>query len=296
MKFLPFILKHLKRNWVRTLSTVLAMAICIFLFCTLQSVLAAVNGLLEASSANRLVTRHSRAVRTSSRTGRPARPSRNDTPANLSPPEAANWRERYSWSRRRTLTANQPWRANAGWAVAAWSTQTRIRGGSSETEVKALAVIPHGCPCSSRLVTTVTPAANRRNAARNSGWVTSVERTPDGARPSLAEVWRRFPKFVLGFVGASIVFSFIAAGSLEGEAIAAAATETSKALRGWCFCLAFVSIGLETNFRELSRFLAGGKPLVLYVCGQCLNLVLTLAMAWLMFVKVFPDAAASLAN
>jgi putative ABC transport system permease protein len=44
---------------VRTLSTVLAMAICIFLFCTLQSVLAAVNGMLEASSANRLVTRHS---------------------------------------------------------------------------------------------------------------------------------------------------------------------------------------------------------------------------------------------
>ena len=58
MKYLPFILKHLRRNWIRTLSTVFAMAICIFLFCTLQSVLAAVNGLLESSSANRLVTRH----------------------------------------------------------------------------------------------------------------------------------------------------------------------------------------------------------------------------------------------
>ena len=59
MKYLPFILKHLRRNWVRTLSTVLAMSVCIFLFCTLQSVLAAVDSLLEASSANRLVTRHS---------------------------------------------------------------------------------------------------------------------------------------------------------------------------------------------------------------------------------------------
>jgi putative ABC transport system permease protein len=58
MKFLPFIVKHLKRNWIRTTSTVLAMALCIFLFCTLQSVLAAVNNLLEGSSANRLVTRH----------------------------------------------------------------------------------------------------------------------------------------------------------------------------------------------------------------------------------------------
>jgi putative ABC transport system permease protein len=59
MKFLPYILKHLRRNWVRTSSTVLAMGLCIFLFCTLQSVLAAVDGLLEASSASRLVTRHS---------------------------------------------------------------------------------------------------------------------------------------------------------------------------------------------------------------------------------------------
>ena len=53
MKFLPFILKHLRRNWIRTTSTVLAMALCIFLFCTLQSVLAAVDGLLEGASANR---------------------------------------------------------------------------------------------------------------------------------------------------------------------------------------------------------------------------------------------------
>ena len=30
MKFLPFVLKHLRRNWVRTVSTVVAMAICIF--------------------------------------------------------------------------------------------------------------------------------------------------------------------------------------------------------------------------------------------------------------------------
>ncbi len=58
MKYLPYILKHLRRNWIRTLSTVLAMAVCIFLFCTLQSVLAAVDSMLEASSGKRLVTRH----------------------------------------------------------------------------------------------------------------------------------------------------------------------------------------------------------------------------------------------
>ncbi len=58
MKFLPYLLKHLRRNWVRTTTTIVAMGICIFLFCTLQSVLAAINALLESSSANRLVTRH----------------------------------------------------------------------------------------------------------------------------------------------------------------------------------------------------------------------------------------------
>ncbi|HEY7411061.1 MAG TPA: FtsX-like permease family protein [Vicinamibacteria bacterium] len=58
MKFLPFVVKHLRRNWVRTASTVLAMAVCIFLFCTLRSVLTAIDALLEASSASRLATRH----------------------------------------------------------------------------------------------------------------------------------------------------------------------------------------------------------------------------------------------
>src|SRR5512139_631098 len=58
MKFLPYLLKHLRKHWSRTTLTVLAMALCIFLFCTLQSVLAAINGQLEATSAKRLVTRH----------------------------------------------------------------------------------------------------------------------------------------------------------------------------------------------------------------------------------------------
>jgi len=59
MKFLPYLLKHLRRNWFRTGLTVLAMALCIFLFCTLQSVLAEINALLDSTSAKRLVTRNS---------------------------------------------------------------------------------------------------------------------------------------------------------------------------------------------------------------------------------------------
>jgi putative ABC transport system permease protein len=58
MKFLPYILKHLRRNWIRTTSTVLAMAICIFLICTLRTFIEAVNYNLKSANASRLVSRN----------------------------------------------------------------------------------------------------------------------------------------------------------------------------------------------------------------------------------------------
>ncbi len=58
MKFLPYVLKHLRRSWLRTLSTVFGMALCIFLICTLQTVLGAMRANIEGASPARLVTRH----------------------------------------------------------------------------------------------------------------------------------------------------------------------------------------------------------------------------------------------
>lgn len=58
MRFVPFVLKHLRRNWIRTLSTVMGMALCIFLFCTLQTLIAAVTWNLKSAGASRLNTRH----------------------------------------------------------------------------------------------------------------------------------------------------------------------------------------------------------------------------------------------
>ncbi|QDT70330.1 hypothetical protein MalM25_32770 [Planctomycetes bacterium MalM25] len=134
-------------------------------------------------------------------------------------------------------------------------------------------------------------------------WVTQVEAKAesDSATPKDAtfapppsafiEVWRRFPKFILGFLAASLTFSLIYQFAPSGEAIVESSVRgVSKTLRGWCFALAFVSIGLETDFRRLAGVLRGGKPLALYVAGQSLNLVLTFAMAWLMFGVLFPGA------
>lgn len=125
-------------------------------------------------------------------------------------------------------------------------------------------------------------------------WVTRVEAGAGGARPDIWEIWYRFPKFVLGFLAASLVFSAISASGAEGEGLVKATTDVTRQLRTWCFCLAFVSIGLESNFAALARSLKGGKPLVLYVCGQAFNLTLTLLMAWLMFEVVFADATSRL--
>jgi putative ABC transport system permease protein len=58
MRYLPFILKHLRHNWIRTASTVLAMVVCVFLFCTLQTIIVAVNWELRSANASRLVVRN----------------------------------------------------------------------------------------------------------------------------------------------------------------------------------------------------------------------------------------------
>lgn len=58
MKFLPYIFKHLRKTWIRTLSTIFAMALCIFLISVLQTALQAFYGSLETASTERLVTRH----------------------------------------------------------------------------------------------------------------------------------------------------------------------------------------------------------------------------------------------
>lgn len=115
-----------------------------------------------------------------------------------------------------------------------------------------------------------------------------------------SEIWKRFPKFILGFMGASLLFTLIYAGlgpnlgySIIEEGVIAG---FSKNLRGWLFCLAFVSIGLATNFRELKSSFKGGKPLILYLSGQTLNLLLTLLMAYIMFYLVFPQITESLGS
>ena len=52
------------------------------------------------------------------------------------------------------------------------------------------------------------------------------------------------------------------------ELISAMIKGSTKTLRGWFFCLAFVSIGLATNVRVLMPYFRGGKPLVLWLWAK----------------------------
>ena len=112
-------------------------------------------------------------------------------------------------------------------------------------------------------------------------WVTRVEASGE-RKPDAMEIWYRLPKFIIGFVAASLVFSFVLTPSL-GEPRVAEALDLTSDVRGWLFCLAFVSIGLESSLRDLARHTSGGRPIQLYVTGQTFNVVLTLAAAYLAF-------------
>lgn len=123
-------------------------------------------------------------------------------------------------------------------------------------------------------------------AAYWSGW---IDRDPAGPRGTLlGEVWRRFPRFILGFLAASLVCTVIhSLGTEQALWIEGTTGGITSKLRGWLFCIGFVCMGLQTNFRELAPILASGRPVVLYVAGQTLNLMLTLAMASLTFGWLF---------
>jgi uncharacterized integral membrane protein (TIGR00698 family) len=97
------------------------------------------------------------------------------------------------------------------------------------------------------------------------------------SKPTLKVIWERFPKFVIGFIAASLLFSFfITPETRDGV------KDSLKNLQGIWFALAFTSIGLETNFKDLlsnnSR-----KPLYAFLIAQLFNVIVTLLIAFLLF-------------
>ena len=97
------------------------------------------------------------------------------------------------------------------------------------------------------------------------------------SKPTLKVIWDRFPKFVLGFIAASLVFSFL----LSQDSISTI-KGSLKNLQGLWFALAFTSIGLETNFADLFSK-QSKKPFFAFLIAQGFNVIVTLIIAILLF-------------
>lgn len=96
-------------------------------------------------------------------------------------------------------------------------------------------------------------------------------------KPSLNTIWERFPKFILGFLGASLFFSFV----LSSDTIQSTKGEL-KAFQNLWFVLAFTSIGLETKFKDIFNA-DSRKPLIAFLVAQGFNVLVTLVLAYWLF-------------
>ncbi len=96
-------------------------------------------------------------------------------------------------------------------------------------------------------------------------------------KPTLGVIWDRFPKFVIGFIAASLIFSFF----LSEETISEV-KGSLKNLQGLWFALAFTSIGLETKFADLFNK-NSRKPFYAFLVAQGFNIIITLLIAFILF-------------
>lgn len=118
-------------------------------------------------------------------------------------------------------------------------------------------------------------------------FATRVDKTGD-SKVGAGEIWNRFPKFIIGFFVASLVASFIIKPLTSGADVKAINGVLDQ-YKNWAFVLAFTSIGLDTNFKSLTKQMQGGKVLWLYVVGQLFNIALTLFAVWFLLSGVVFD-------
>lgn len=114
-------------------------------------------------------------------------------------------------------------------------------------------------------------------------FVTVVEKGKE--KPSAKVIWDRFPKFVLGFIVASILASLVDAKGANLLFSSDALTGLSN-VKNWLFAMAFVCIGLELDFSSLKQ--VGGAPLWCYLIVTVFNTVLALIVASIIFGMLFP--------
>ena len=115
---------------------------------------------------------------------------------------------------------------------------------------------------------------------------TRWERTGIENRAGAGEIWRRFPKFVFGFLIASALISLISRGydyAAYKKELIPALVAPLQALRTWAFTFAFLSIGLTTRLREFVA--VGARPFYAFTAGVVVNV----ALGFFLSTQVFGD-------
>ena len=118
-------------------------------------------------------------------------------------------------------------------------------------------------------------------------FATRVDRNSE-KKVGAGEIWNRFPKFILGFFAASLIASFVILPLCGADSVKSINGVLDQ-YKNWAFVLAFTSIGLDTNFKEIAKQMQGGKVLWLYIVGQVFNILLTLFAVWFLLSGVLFD-------
>ena len=114
--------------------------------------------------------------------------------------------------------------------------------------------------------------------------VTVWERSETNSKVQLGQIWWRFPKFIIGFLIASVLTTLIVRGYTlvdYNKLVKPSLIVPITALRTWVFTFSFFSIGLTTRFRELAK--AGLKPFFAFTVGVIVNLILGYILSVLVF-------------
>ncbi len=121
---------------------------------------------------------------------------------------------------------------------------------------------------------------------------TQWEATENGRHPEAAQIWWRFPKFVIGFIVASLLITWVTSGVSIADftkVVNPALVAPIKNLRTWAFIFCFLSIGLTTRFRELAH--AGAKPFAAFSAGVIVNVVLGFILSAVVFASYWQTLA-----
>jgi uncharacterized membrane protein YadS len=113
---------------------------------------------------------------------------------------------------------------------------------------------------------------------------TRWESTGVNRKPDPGEIWRRFPKFVVGFLLASLIITVVTASATYAQYKSSFTPDLVgpiKNFRTWAFIFCFLSIGLTTRLRELA--VAGWKPFWAFSSGVVVNVVLGFVLSALVF-------------